>query len=132
MSHYNGEYLLSFFLKCNTDFFTANVIKYVLREEKKGGIEDVRKALHYLRYLMSSGKYVQGGNLESYPIVAVRIDIIMEAYSYVRFFDIKKTIICGIVEYTLCKNALGKKRLLQKTECALLELEDSIEHEEKK
>jgi hypothetical protein len=37
-----GEYEL--------DFWLGNVIKYVLRHESKGGVEDLKKARHYLDY----------------------------------------------------------------------------------
>lgn len=34
----------------NLDFWLGNVVKYVLRHQDKGGVEDLEKALHYLRY----------------------------------------------------------------------------------
>ncbi len=34
------------------DFFQGNVIKYVTRYEEKNGVEDLRKAQHYLEYLI--------------------------------------------------------------------------------
>lgn len=34
-------------------FLRGNVIKYVMRERSKGGVEDLRKALHYLQTLIS-------------------------------------------------------------------------------
>jgi hypothetical protein len=30
------------------DFFCGNVVKYVARHEQKGGVEDLKKARHYL------------------------------------------------------------------------------------
>lgn len=32
------------------DFWLGNVIKYVLRQEEKGGVLDLQKAKHYLEY----------------------------------------------------------------------------------
>jgi hypothetical protein len=32
------------------DYWLGNVIKYVLRHREKGGIEDLRKAQHYLEH----------------------------------------------------------------------------------
>ncbi|MBQ0161098.1 MAG: DUF3310 domain-containing protein [Bacteroidales bacterium] len=37
--------------KTGVDFFCGNVIKYVSRYKKKNGIEDLRKAKHYLEYM---------------------------------------------------------------------------------
>lgn len=36
----------------NIPFLEANVIKYVCRHLSKGGLEDLRKAEHYLRLVM--------------------------------------------------------------------------------
>ena len=41
----------------NLDFFLGNAIKYILRHPDKGGLEDLKKAQHYLShkiYLMES------------------------------------------------------------------------------
>ena len=37
------------------DFFQGNVVKYVARHHKKGGREDLAKALHYCQLAMSYG-----------------------------------------------------------------------------
>ena len=42
---------LEFFSKNNVPFTKANVCKYVLRHDRKGGIEDLQKAMHYLRVI---------------------------------------------------------------------------------
>jgi hypothetical protein len=36
----------------NLDFFEGNVIKYVTRWRHKGGVQDLRKARHYLDMLI--------------------------------------------------------------------------------
>lgn len=36
------------------DFLTGNVIKYVCRHKVKGGLEDLKKARHYLDMLIES------------------------------------------------------------------------------
>lgn len=36
----------------NLDFWQGNAIKYVMRYEEKGGVEDLRKAIHYIEYLI--------------------------------------------------------------------------------
>lgn len=38
--------------KNGLDFWEGNVVKYVLRYKDKNGAEDLRKALHYLTYLI--------------------------------------------------------------------------------
>ncbi len=42
----------------NLGFFSGNVVKYVARHKEKGGVEDLKKARHYLDKLISvmSGK----------------------------------------------------------------------------
>lgn len=35
------------------DFWLGNVVKYVLRYRDKGGVEDLRKAEHYLKHAIS-------------------------------------------------------------------------------
>lgn len=35
----------------NLDFFEGNVVKYVTRHKNKNGIEDIKKAMHYLQYI---------------------------------------------------------------------------------
>jgi hypothetical protein len=34
------------------DFYEGNAVKYLLRWRKKGGVEDLKKALTYLQYLI--------------------------------------------------------------------------------
>jgi hypothetical protein len=36
----------------NLDYWEGNVVKYVLRYRKKNGVEDLKKARHYLDYLI--------------------------------------------------------------------------------
>jgi len=54
-NHYKDDYPfcqpLEFFSKNNIPFTKANVCKYVLRYDRKGGIEDLQKAMHYLRVI---------------------------------------------------------------------------------
>ena len=54
-NHYKEDYPfcepLEFFSKNNIPFTKANVCKYVLRYDMKGGIEDLQKAMHYLRVI---------------------------------------------------------------------------------
>lgn len=38
--------------RANLDFWEGNVIKYVMRYRNKNGVEDLRKALDYLQYLI--------------------------------------------------------------------------------
>lgn len=36
------------------DYFTGNAVKYLLRWRDKGGIEDIRKAMHYIEKLVEN------------------------------------------------------------------------------
>lgn len=38
--------------RANLDFWEGNVVKYVMRYKTKNGLEDLKKALHYLNYLI--------------------------------------------------------------------------------
>lgn len=44
---------LDFIVQNRLDFVQGNIIKYVVRYKKKGGLEDIDKALHYLLALRS-------------------------------------------------------------------------------
>lgn len=50
-----------FIAENNLDFLTGNIIKYVLRHNKKNGIQDLEKAKHYLDMLIQkvSGQEVK-------------------------------------------------------------------------
>lgn len=60
-----GDHYLSvvqcwdFIASNNLDFFQGCVIKYVTRWKKKGGIEDLKKAQHYLQ------KYIELEEIKS-------------------------------------------------------------------
>lgn len=43
---------LEFIAKNNLDFFQGNVIKYVLRYKDKNGVEDLRKAIHFIEMMI--------------------------------------------------------------------------------
>ena len=43
---------IEFIVKNNLPYREANIIKYVVRHASKNGIEDLRKAEHYLHMLM--------------------------------------------------------------------------------
>jgi hypothetical protein len=42
---------IDFIYKNNLDFLQGNVIKYICRFRKKNGIEDLKKAKHYIELL---------------------------------------------------------------------------------
>jgi len=54
-NHYRDKYPFcqpaEFFARNKIEFVPANVCKYVLRHGSKGGIEDLRKAKHYLEMI---------------------------------------------------------------------------------
>lgn len=53
-SHYKDLAIqpLEFIVKNNLDFLQGNVVKYVVRYKVKGGLEDLKKAKHYLELMI--------------------------------------------------------------------------------
>jgi len=52
--HYNSNWDIGEFIyKHGLGFFEGNIIKYVCRYQKKGGIEDLRKAQDYISKLIA-------------------------------------------------------------------------------
>lgn len=45
-----------FIAENNLDFLTGNIIKYVVRQNKKNGVQDLEKAKHYLDMLIQKVK----------------------------------------------------------------------------
>ena len=43
---------IDFITKNKLGFIEGNIIKYVVRHDKKNGLEDLKKAMHYLQMLM--------------------------------------------------------------------------------
>jgi len=41
-----------FIMENNLNFFQGNVIKYVVRYQKKGGIQDLNKIIHYCELVL--------------------------------------------------------------------------------
>jgi hypothetical protein len=48
-------------------FLRGNVIKYIARFEAKGGVEDLRKAMHYLETLIAERDRAQASPFPSNP-----------------------------------------------------------------
>ena len=57
-SHYKKYKIqpVEFIIKNNIGFVEGNVIKYILRFKDKGGIADLKKAVHYIELLIDSSK----------------------------------------------------------------------------
>jgi hypothetical protein len=55
-SHYKTFVIqpVEFIHKNNIPFIEGNIIKYILRHKSKNGIEDLKKARHYLDLLIES------------------------------------------------------------------------------
>lgn len=53
-SHYRDMVIqpIDFIVKNGLSYLEGNVVKYVSRWRKKGGIEDLRKAKHYIELLI--------------------------------------------------------------------------------
>lgn len=53
--HYNTKISpIQYILANKIGFVEGNVIKYVSRYRKKGGVEDLKKAVHYLQLLIEA------------------------------------------------------------------------------
>ena len=54
-THYKDMVIqpIEFILENNLGFVEGNVIKYIVRWHRKGGIEDLRKAIHYIELLIA-------------------------------------------------------------------------------
>lgn len=54
--HYKkrGIQPITYILTNGLGFCEGNVVKYVTRWRDKGGVEDLRKAIHYLEFLIES------------------------------------------------------------------------------
>lgn len=54
-SHYAGRAIqpIEFILENELGYCEGNVIKYVTRHRDKGGVEDLKKAIHYLQLLIA-------------------------------------------------------------------------------
>lgn len=48
-------------------FLKGNVIKYIAREDAKGGLQDLQKAMHYMKKLMETYKENGNGNQNDLP-----------------------------------------------------------------
>ena len=51
--HYEAKITPVEYIHANgLDFFRGNVVKYVSRDKRKNGAEDIRKAIHYLQMIL--------------------------------------------------------------------------------
>lgn len=55
-NHYNNKKIqpIDYILENNLPYCEGNVIKYVTRHKDKNGAEDIRKAIHYLRFILAA------------------------------------------------------------------------------
>jgi len=53
-NHYKGYKIqpIEFIVKNGLDYVEGNIIKYICRYKEKGGLEDLKKARHYIDLLM--------------------------------------------------------------------------------
>jgi Protein of unknwon function (DUF3310) len=53
-SHYKGLTIqpVEFIVRNKLDFLQGNIIKYATRHKSKGGVEDLRKVIHYAQLAM--------------------------------------------------------------------------------
>ena len=54
--HYKGQKIqpIEYILANKLGFCEGNIVKYVTRWRAKGGIEDLRKAAHYIEFLIAN------------------------------------------------------------------------------
>lgn len=54
--HYNNKKIqpIDYILENNLPYCEGNVIKYVTRHKEKNGAEDIKKAMHYLRFILAN------------------------------------------------------------------------------
>lgn len=51
--HYQSKITPVEYIHANDlDFFRGNVVKYVTRDKRKNGADDIRKAIHYLQMIL--------------------------------------------------------------------------------
>jgi len=43
---------IDYIVKNNLDFLEGNVIKYITRHKTKGGVEDIKKVIHYAELIL--------------------------------------------------------------------------------
>lgn len=55
-NHYNTKAIqpIDYILENQLGYCEGNVIKYVTRHQDKNGAEDIRKAIHYLQFILAS------------------------------------------------------------------------------
>lgn len=54
-NHYASQSIqpIDFILENNLGYCEGNVVKYISRHKKKNGAEDIRKAIHYCRFILA-------------------------------------------------------------------------------
>ena len=55
-SHYNNKAIqpIDFILENNLGYCEGCVVKYITRHKEKNGAEDIKKAIHYLQFILSN------------------------------------------------------------------------------
>lgn len=54
--HYNNKKIqpIDYIIENNLPYCEGNVVKYVTRHKEKNGAEDIKKAIHYLRFILAN------------------------------------------------------------------------------
>lgn len=55
-NHYNNKKIqpIDYIIENELPYCEGNVVKYVTRHKEKNGAEDIRKAIHYLRFILAA------------------------------------------------------------------------------
>lgn len=55
-NHYNNKKIqpIDYIIENSLPYCEGNVVKYVTRHKEKNGAEDIRKAIHYLRFILAA------------------------------------------------------------------------------
>lgn len=53
--HYNNKKIqpIDYIIENNLPYCEGNVVKYVTRHKEKNGAEDIKKAIHYLKFILA-------------------------------------------------------------------------------
>jgi len=53
-NHYKDRVIqpIDYIVKNNLDFLEGNVVKYITRHKLKGGVEDIKKVIHYAELIL--------------------------------------------------------------------------------
>jgi hypothetical protein len=104
VEHYASPYQhWDWVLNCGMDYLTGNATKYVTRWRKKGGVADLKKALHYVNKMIENRRLLT--LLRRFPAAVVREETIKFATANelsLEEFEIVDALATWTIEAELC------------------------------